>query len=79
MKRNTNVVPIRVLTPWVVSIDSDNLDKWSGINALDFNDELTVKLAVELFAGLKGDVEFASAPAVPLIEMSGVPVTLIAG
>lgn len=38
-----------------------------------------MKLAVELFAGLYGDVEFASASAVPLIEMVGVCETLAAG
>lgn len=47
--------------------------------ALDFRGEPTVKLAVELFAGLYGEVEFASASAVPLIEMIGVCETLAAG
>src|SRR5258708_30688865 len=79
MKRKTYIVPIRVHTPWVVSVEDDDLDKWFEMNALDCNDELTVKLAVELFTGLNGDVGFASASAVPLIEMSGALVTLIAG
>lgn len=43
------------------------------------NDELTVKVALELFAGFKGDVGFAAESSVPLSEISGVPVTLIAG
>lgn len=38
-----------------------------------------MKLAVELFAGLYGEVEFFSASAVPLIEMTGVCETLAAG
>lgn len=49
------------------------------MNALDFKGEPTVKLAVELFAGLKGDVEFASAASVPLIKISGILETLAAG
>ena len=46
---------------------------------MDVDNKLTVKLAVELFTGFNGDVEFVSASSVPLIEISGVPVTLIAG
>ena len=45
---------------------------------MDVNNKLTVKLAVELFTGFNGDVEFVSASSVPLIEISGVPVALIA-
>lgn len=41
--------------------------------------ELTVKLAVELFFGLNGPVEFASATSVPLIVIVGVCETLVAG
>ena len=46
---------------------------------MDVDNELTVKLAVELFTGSNSDVELVSASSVPLIEISGVPVTLIAG
>ena len=46
---------------------------------MDVDNKLTVKLAVELFTGFNGDVGFVSASSVPLIEISGVPVTLTAG
>ena len=46
---------------------------------MDVDNKLTVKLAVEMFSGLNGDVEFVFASSVPLIEISGVPVTLTAG
>lgn len=75
----TYVVTIRVLTSWVVSIDEDDLNKWLGMNALESKCELTVKVTVELFTALKGEVEFAPASAVPLIEMVGVCETLVAG
>ena len=48
-------------------------------SSLDFRGEPTVKLAVELFAGLYGDVVFFSASSVPLIPMIGVCETLAAG
>ena len=46
---------------------------------MDVDNKLTVKLAVEMFTGFNGEVEFVFASSVPLSEISGVPVTLIAG
>ena len=51
----------------------------SLINASDVDNELTVKVVVELLTGLNGDVGLASASSVPLIKISGIPVTLVAG
>jgi hypothetical protein len=78
MRGGTYVVTIRILTPWVVPIDEDDLNKWSSINAVDFKGELTVKLAVALFVELNGPVGFASASSVPLIPMIGACETLVA-
>ncbi len=79
MRGGTYVVAIRIVASWVVSIDEDDLSKWLAMDAVDFKGELTVKLAVELFFGLNGPVEFASATSVPLIVMLGVCETLVAG
>lgn len=77
--RGTYVVATRIVASWVVSIDQNDLNEQLAMNAIDFTGELTVKLAVALFFGLNGPVEFASATSEPLIEMVGATETLVAG
>ena len=67
IKKRTYVVAI---TPRVVSINDEDLEKWSELTLwTSIMNSLCRPVGVELLIGWKGDAKIASASSVPLIEI----------